>query len=117
MAAKQGVKVEHGTPITTVATNVYAVPSTLNRAVITSARVVNYSSAARVLNFWVVPTTGTAVDQYVAYKNKQIPKESTVNLIEIIEEPLNLGDQIWVQADANTALTLTLGLTTFPATS
>lgn len=115
MAAKYAVKALTGSLIPDSEDLQYTVPATLDRIAINACRIVNTSGAAVDLDLWIVPKGGSTADQYKAYVTRQIPKQATVNLDEIIQEAMDEGDMIYAKASTTNVLTITLTITTFPA--
>ena len=115
MAARIGVKLLNGYDVPATSTVAYTVPTNLNRVVVSSFFVINRDSSARTLTIWVVSSVQTQANEHKCYINKEIGAENTVSLEEMIDFPLNVGDNLYVQASSANSLALNLGVTTFPS--
>lgn len=116
MAAKYGVQLILADYVPASQTLIYTVPSTLNRLVLSTFRVVNTDTTARTLTVWIVQTGESIADKHQAYVSKSLKLGETAVLSEIIGEPLGVGDMIYAQASVADKVTITIGATTFPAT-
>lgn len=115
MAAKYGVKLLNAYEVPASQTAAYAVPTSLDRAVVSGFFAVNRDSEAQTLTVWVVPSTQTIADKHKTYAAIEIPAGGTRSLSDMIELPLNVGDAIYVQASLASAISLFLSASTFPS--
>ena len=115
MATEYGVQITSGELIPAAQTLIYTVPSDLARVVISSGRVANVTTARQNVDIWIVPSGESIADRHKAVVTREVAKNQTIILNEIIAEPLNEGDKIYAEASLADSLTITLGATTIEA--
>lgn len=98
MAIKAGVNLANGVAVPAVGAALYTVPGAIDRIVVNSARLVNFSATKTIVNLWVLQSGETTADGFKAVDEYQMAGHETKIISEIIGDSINSGGSIEVDA-------------------
>lgn len=115
MAVNFGVNLANGEIIGTSNTTLYTAPSSIIRAVINQARLVNYSAGPVVVSVFILQSGEAASNEFKALDGKSLAANETYLVSEIIGDSVDAGGTIVAIADTATAVSFSATGTEFTA--
>jgi len=107
MAATPAQTILQGELVPATLTELYEVPTSLSRVMITNIYATNYSAGLENITIQIVPAAGSTGDRYIVINAQDIEANSDGQLMTpLIGQTLNVGDKIYAIASTVTTLTL-----------
>jgi len=88
-----------GFEVTTSSLAAYSAPTSISKALVQKAQIINTGAGGATLQVWITPSGESPADKYKVIKDKQIGVGSTYIALELIGEYVNAGGTITVSAD------------------
>lgn len=115
MAVNFGVNIANGETIGTSNTTLYTAPSSIIRATINQARLVNYSAGPVIISLYILQSGESAANEFKAVDTKTIAANTTYLVSEIIGDAIGAGGTIVAISDTATAVSFSATGTEFTA--
>ncbi len=115
MAVNYGINIANGEIIGATDTTLFTSPTTILRAIITQARLINYSAGAITVDLYILLSGESVSDEFKALASKSIAADETYLISEIIGNSLPQGATI--VASASSAASISFSATATQVTS